>query len=209
MPLNLGFAGKDFTMDYFTLLNYRRSTRKFTGVQIAPEDLTRILTAANSAPVGSNRYGDIHLTVVQNRAVLDRLGEAAARRWQDKAKVKEIAADTDGVSLEEQRYDPFYGAPTVIFVSHRSQSLQPGIEFANVTSVIYSMHLAATALGLGSVFMWFALESMRELPALDHSPVLDLPEGFAPLLGLAVGHPAKELSPRDVKTDRITVNYLK
>jgi nitroreductase len=96
----------------------------------------------------------------------------------------------------------------VIFVSHRNQTVQPGIEFANAACVVYSMHLAATELGLGSVFMWFALESMRELPELDHSRLLNLPDGFAPLMGIAVGHPAKPLRARPLNPDKISVNAL-
>lgn len=195
-------------MDYFDLLRYRKSIRKFTDEQISQNDLTSILTAANNTPVGSNLYKDTHLTVVQNRSVLDKLSEAAIKRWEDKAKIKKIIADMPATEVGQKTYDPFYGAPTVIFVSHRKQDIQPGIEFSNVACITYSMHLAATNLGLGSVFMWFALESMREIPELDNTSVLNLPDNFEPLLGIAIGHPVKELNAKDLKTDRITVNYL-
>lgn len=195
-------------MDYFELLRYRRSIRKFTEEQISPNDLSAILAAANSAPVGSNLYRDIHLTVVQSRDILAELSEAAAKRWQDKAQMKKIVGETPNVQLSQKAYDPFYGAPTVIFVSHRKQDLQPGIEFSNVACVAYSMHLAAANLGLGSVFMWFALESMRELPELDNTAILKLPDDFEPLIGIAIGHPALELRARDLKADKISINYL-
>lgn len=195
-------------MDYFELLSYRKSVRKFTGEQISQGDLTALLTAANGAPVGSNLYRDVHLTVVQDRGVLDKLSEAAVKRWENKARMKEIIGETTDIALSQKKIDPFYGAPTVIFVSHRKQTLQPGIEFSNVACVAYSMHLAATELGLGSVFMWGALEAMRELPELDNTPALKLPDGFEPLLGVAVGHPAAAPGARELRTDRITVNYL-
>jgi Nitroreductase len=199
---------KGVVMDYFELLRYRRSTRKFTQEKISPENLTDILAAANSAPVGSNLYRDIHLTVVQNRNVLDKLSEAAAKRWEDKARMKKIVGDTPGVEFGPKAIDPFYGAPAVIFVSHRKQDLQPGIEFSNVACVAYSMHLAAANLGLGSVFMWGALEAMCEIPELDNTSVLNLPAGFEPLLGVAVGHPAEGLGARALKADKISVDYL-
>ncbi|NBJ14542.1 MAG: nitroreductase family protein [Dehalobacter sp. 4CP] len=191
-------------MDYFELLRYRKSTRKFTQEQISQDNLADILVAANSAPVGSNLYKDIHLTVVQSRDVLDKLSEAAAKRWEDKAKM----SNTPNVELSQKAFDPFYGTPTVIFVSHRKQDLQPGIEFSNVACITYSMHLAATSLGLGSVFMWGSLEAMREIPELDKTAVLNLPDDFEPLLGIAIGHPEQELSARDLKTDKISINYL-
>ena len=50
-------------MDYFELLRYRKSTRKFTDEQISQDDLTKLLYAANAAPVGSNMNRDVHLTV--------------------------------------------------------------------------------------------------------------------------------------------------
>ena len=195
-------------MDYFELLRCRKSTRKFSEDQISQNNLSDILAAANSAPVGSNLYKDIHLTAVQSRDVLDRLSEAAAKRWEDKAKMKEIIGDTPNIELSQKAFDPFYGAPTVIFVSHREQDLQPGIEFSNVACITHAMHLAAVNLGLGSVFIWGVLEAMREIPELDNTAVLNLPDGFKPLIGIAIGHPAAELSARDLKADKISINYL-
>ena len=195
-------------MDYLTMLRYRKSVRAFAGGQIAAAELEAILAAASCAPVGSNMYKDVHLTVVQDRAVLDRLSEAAVQRWEDKARVREIVGDLPAAQLNRRLQDPFYGAPTVIFVSHRKQAVQPGIEFANTACITLAMHLAALQLGLGSVFMWFALESMREIPALDHSADLCLPQGFEPLLGLAIGRPAQALVEREAKAGKIRVNYL-
>jgi nitroreductase len=196
-------------MEYFDLLKYRKSTRKFTEKQITQKELSEILIAANSAPVGSNLYKDIYLTVVQNKEILNKLSQAAAKRFENKARVKEIVGEyKPDIEKAEKVYDPFYGAPTVILVSHRNQNVQPGIEFSNVACVTYSMHLAATDLGLGSVFMWFALESMREIPELDNSYLLNLPDDFAPLLGIAIGYPAEHLKMRELKTDKIAVNYI-
>ncbi|MDD3881480.1 MAG: nitroreductase family protein [Eubacteriales bacterium] len=195
-------------MDYFELLRHRKSTRRFTDEQISQDDLSRILTAANAAPVGSNQYKDIHLTVVQNRGILDKLSEAAIKRWEDRAKMKKIIGDTPNVAFSQRAIDPFYGAPTVIFVSHRKQDLQPGIEFSNVACVTYSMHLAATELGLGSVFMWGSLEAMREIPELDNTALLNLPDNFQSLIGIAIGYPQQALSERDLATDKISVNHI-
>ncbi|MBR6039991.1 MAG: nitroreductase family protein [Clostridia bacterium] len=96
----------------------------------------------------------------------------------------------------------------MIFVSHRKQQLQPGIEWANVTSVVNQMHLAATDLGLGSVYMWGALESMRMIPELDHTGLLQLPEDFEPLIALAVGYPVKELEVRELKHQSFECNRI-
>lgn len=102
----------------------------------------------------------------------------------------------------------FYNAPTVLFVSHREQDLQPGIEWANVTSIINQMHLKATDLGLGSVYMWGALESMRMIPELNNTKLLNLPDGFKPLIALALGYPIEELKERPIRHKNITINRI-
>lgn len=141
-------------MEFFDLLARRRSVRRFTDRPVCDADLEKILQAANAAPVGSNLYGDVHLTLVQDRTVLDRLAEAARFRMRDKATMHKITRSIQADESVKQSSDPFYGAPAVIFVSHRRQDLQPGIEYANVTSLVSAMHLAATALDLGSVYIW-------------------------------------------------------
>jgi len=195
-------------MDFFELLRYRKSIRAFAETEVSQDELAKILAAANAAPVGSNRYADVHLTVVNNRDILDKLSEAAVKRRQNKELMEKIVGSSQRAHPEVAKYDPFYGAKTVIFVSHREQDLQPGIEFSNVACIVYSMHLAAASLGLASVFMWFALESMREIKELDNTALLNLPDGFQPLLGIAIGHPKDALTEREIKTDKISINYL-
>ena len=198
-------------MEFEKLLRMRQSTRAYQDRQITPEQLKKILDAANRAPIGSNLYKDVHLTVVQDQNVLLKLCEAAWERFSTRQKVEEIAGDTldkSDPAPDERHPNLFYGAPTVIFVSHRKQDLQPGIEWANVTSVVNQMHLAATDLGLGSVYMWGALESMRMIPEKDHTDLLRLPEYFEPLIALAVGYPAQELKERELRHPPIKCNRI-
>ena len=199
-------------MEFEKLLRMRQSTRKYQDIQISEEQLQKIIDAGNRAPIGSNLYKDVHLTIVQDQKVLLKLCEAAWKRFSTKQKAEEIAGDTldkSDNSPSEKRPNLFYGAPTVIFVSHRKQDLQPGIEWANVTSVVDQMHLAATDLGLGSVYMWSALESMRMIPELDHAELLQLPEDFEPLIALAVGYPAKELEELELRHQPFECNWIR
>ena len=194
---------------FLELLEKRRSCRRFSDRAIGEEELKRLLLAANGAPVGSNLNEDIRLTVVRDRAVLDELAIAMKRRREDKAALRRITEKVrDGNAAPEKGFDPFYGAPVVIFVSHRIQELQPGIEFSNVMSVAMMMHLEATELGLGSVFMWGSLEAMRMYPEYDRSAALQLPEDFRPLLGLAVGYAETPPESRPLNAEKFTVNYL-
>ena len=198
-------------MDYYELLKKRTSSRKFTDEALTEEEIAKILEAGALAPVGSNRYKDLHFTVVQDKEVLRKLAEASLIR---RSNTKEMAAIINNVSnadeiLEQSNaYDPFYHAAAVIFISHRKQDLEPHIEWCNVASVTLAMHLATVELGLGSCFMWFALDSMRRIPELDHTDLLNLPEDFEPLLGLAVGHIVEPLSERSINTGRIARNDI-
>ena len=197
-------------MEFREVLRSRQSTRKYLPKQISDEQLQTLLETANRAPVGSKLYKDIHLTVVQNQEILLKLCEAAWERFSSRQKVEEIAGETlDKTQTKEIRINLFYDAPTVIFVSHRRQTLQPGIEWANAASVVNEMHLAATDMGLGSVYMWGTLESMRMIPEKDHTELLELPEGFEPLIALAVGYPAEKLKEQPVSHEMITTNYIR
>ncbi len=198
-------------MDYIELLKRRTSSRKFTEKPLTDEEIRKILDAGALAPVGSNRYKDLHFTVVRDREILSKLAEASLiRRSNGKEMAKIINNVSNAAEILEQSnaYDPFYHAAAVIFVSHRKQDLEPHIEWCNAASVTLAMHLATIEMGLGSCFMWFALDSMRRLPELDHTDLLHLPEDFEPLLGLAVGHIEKPLEERSLDTDRISVNLI-
>ena len=196
-------------MDFLELLKTRRSVRKYTDEQVAEDDLERILLAANASPVGSSRFEDVHLTVVRDRAVLDALAEAVQARFADKETIDKIIGTVSGDEVPRRgKQDPFYHAPVVVFVSHRKQDLQPGIEWANAACVAYSMHLEATSLGLASCFMWGALESARVIPEHDNTSLLQLPEDFEPLIGVAIGHTAADVPARNLVPDKLGVNYL-
>lgn len=193
-------------MEYLELLQKRTSSRKFTEEPLSEEELSRIMEAGEYAPVGSNRYQDLLLTAVTDKKVLQKLAEAALIRRSNTAEMAAIINNVSNAAeiLEQKNaYDPFYHAPAVIFVSHRKQDLEPHIEWCNAASVVLAMHLAAIDAGLGSCYMWFVLDSMRRLPELDHTNLLQLPEDFEPLLGLAVGHIEKPLAERDIDLERI------
>lgn len=198
-------------MDYFELIRRRTSSRRFTEEPLTGEELNRILEAGMRAPVGSNRYKDLHLTVVRDGKILQKLSEAALIRrsnTEEMARIINDVSNADEILEQTNTYDPFYHAAAVIFVSHRKQDLEPHIEWCNVASVTLSMHMATVEMGLGSCFMWFALDSMRRMPQLDHTDLLQLPEDFEPLLGLAVGHIDSELKERTIEENRIGVTIL-
>ena len=70
------------------------------------------------------------------------------------------------------------------------------------------IHLKATEMGLGSCFGWGVLESERMFPQYSHNELLNLPDGYEPLIGILVGHPQKEVKAREIPSDRLGINYL-
>lgn len=196
-------------MDFDSLMTKRCSCRMFTEEPVSEEDLKELIKAANQAPVGSARYMDLHLTVVRDRKILDELSEALrVRRVERKKEMDAIVATVDAQKDDRMPGDPFYGAPLVIFISHIKQDLQPYIEWCNVMNVAMFIHLKATEMGLGSCFGWGVLESERMYPEYDHNDLLQLPDGYEPLIAIVVGHPRRERAARSLQENRFTMNYL-
>lgn len=184
-------------MEFFDTIKRRKSIRSFTDEPVSRKELEQILMAANAAPVGSANYGNLRISVVENQEIMDKLSMAVWKMVQDRSKMKEIAGKNSLPPVKT--FNPFYGAPMVLVVSHKMHDVQPGIEHTNVGCVCENMQLAATASGLGSCYLWGVFEAMRVYPELDTSSVLELSEDCMPIMGLAIGHPAVESSEREVK----------
>lgn len=177
-------------MEFFKTIKTRRSTRSYKPEQITNEELDKVLLAANAAPVGSGLYEDVHLTVVQNTELLDKMVKSTA----------EVSNKPDA--------NPFYDAPTVIIVSCRLKDpAKVSSTYANAACIIENMHLAATDIGLGSVYLLGFIRAGAINDSLKKE--LGIPEGFNPVSGITLGYPTEELVERDIPTDRISINYIK
>lgn len=88
--------------------------------------------------------------------------------------------------------DPLYGAPTLIIVSGTPNKQFPNVEIANSACIIENMTLAATDAGIGSVYILGAVCAFNANKELLKE--LDLPDGFVPVSGIALGYPTKPLS---------------
>ena len=165
----------------------RKSTRNYKPEQIPEEALQAILKAGCAAPIAKARYDSLHVTVVQNQKLLDRINAAAA----------EMLFKTMGVRRKTD-----FGAKTLILVSsmpiHRA-----GTEYINVGIVAENMVLAATDLGLDSVMLGGAPGAVAQDPELVKD--LGIPEGFTPLLGVVFGYGAEDTP---VKEHTIAVNRV-
>ena len=174
-------------MDLEEVLLRRRSCREFTGESATAEELEAILRAGELAPLAAGDDRITHLTLVGPGETLERIRSACTLRRRN------------GESV-----DALYGAQALILVSSAEIS-DDGIEYANAGCVIENMHLQATALGLGSCYIWGSLRKLRaDAGALE---LLCLPEGHTVLSALAVGHAAKPAEPR-VYREKMSVTRL-
>ena len=162
-------------MELFETINNRFSNRKYLDKQISDDDLNKILKAGMQAPVGRGKYEDMYITVIQNKDLLDEISNLTDR-------------------------SVFYSAPTLVIISARDDG--HGLDKENSACVAMNMLLAATAVGLGSIYLNLVIGLIKE-----HKDVLDklnLPEGFVPIVGVGLGY----ADGSHVKEHSIEVNYM-
>lgn len=167
-------------METLQAIKLRKSTRKFEPKPIPSEVLEQILSAGNEAPVGMAAYDRMHLTVVHNQPLLQKIG-----------------AFSGG--------EPFYGAPVVIFVSAKMTD-SPAIEYANSACLVENMCLAATDLNVDSVYVWGALKVFISEPSLCAE--LSLPEGFLPISSIALGYAHPDEAEKQKRPRQVAVNVI-
>lgn len=152
--------------DTLDIIKKRRSIRKFTDQPVEKETLSLLLEAAMAAPSAMN-----------------------ARPW-------EFVVITDKGTMDQFRQALLFGkmnAPAAICVlgSHRMQKGKAGDKFwvQDCSAATENILLAATALGLGSV--WVGIHPVT-LFQRQVSRILNLPDGVTPLNLIYIGYPAEE-----------------
>lgn len=175
-------------MEMMKVIAMRKSTRSYKSEQISDESLNNIINAGCAAPVGNGAYDAVHLTVIQNSNLLNRIAKTAANMFRT------------------PNSNPLYGAPTLIIVSCIPNEQFPNVEIANAACIIENMTLAATDAGIGSVYILGALYAFNADKELLKE--LDLPEGFIPISGITLGYPTEPLSQEKELKQTIKVNRI-
>lgn len=174
-------------MNALEAISKRVSVRSYRAEQISEENLEKILRAGMSAPVGSAAYDSLHITVIQNMSLLDRISDAV----------------TDMVEkILGRRMDKNFKAPTMIIVSSKP-GMMPGIEYANAGCVLENMAIAATSLGIDNIIWGGASAVVAQSEELQKA--LDIPEGFKPVLSASFGYAIGETPS---KVHEISVNRV-
>ena len=165
----------------------RKSTRAYKSEQISEEALAKILKAACASPIGMARYDTLHITVVQNEDVLARIFNEA-----EEALFKAIGI----------RKNMNFGAKTVILVSS-APAYREGVEYAHAGIVIENMVIAATSMKIDSVVLGGPISAIENNDELKTE--LGIPEGFKPLLAVALGYGSEDTP---VKEHTISINMV-
>ena len=174
-------------MEFTRALTLRQSTRAFTGEQLSEAEVSALLKAAMAAPACMGRFERIHLTVVQEPAVLEELNQLFQ------------------TAVGDPNAYPTYHAPTLIYVSNSTED-EEIIAGANASCVMENMLLAAADLGLASVYLFGVSQAL--LGEARVAELLQLPEGFRTVAAIAVGHPAQPLEERQIPGNKIAVNRI-
>ena len=157
-------------------INKRVSVRHFLDKQITENELQTLLKAGSKAPIGMSKYQEMHITVIQDKNFLNELNKAAEGYFKQKGKRL------------------FHGAPTGIIVSGKKTNYY-GMEYDNGACILENIHLMATDLGLGAVYLKGVVAFFSDNP--EYLKRLNIPKDFTILAGIAIGYPDKEYPPKD------------
>lgn len=158
--------------DFKTLVQQRRSHRKFTQEQVSPEDLQLILRAALMSPTSRGQ-----------------------RNWQfaviDDAREIEKMADAKDAGAKF-----LTGAPLAVVVMGDPKENDCWVEDGSIAT--YSMQLQAEDLGLGSCWVQMRGRGLSDGHTANEvlHGILGLPDHLEVLCVLAIGHPADERMPQ-------------
>jgi len=178
----------------------RRSTRQFKKDQLSEDLLSQILGAALFAPSAHNQQS-WHLTVVQDPLIITRLN--------DDTKAQALYSADSSVSKmgSNQKFNIFYHAPTVVVVAFDKKAMMP---FEDSAALTQNILLAAESLDVGNCwigYLRYLFESTR-IDINDYCRLLQLPEGYVPIYGIALGYKLKHNSIAP-KRQANKVNYLR
>ena len=181
-------------MNVFDAIVNRKSIRSYTGEPPTAEEMDKILSAGNCAPIASAMYSTNHLTVITDKSLLAEIEQAF------------------GTYMGKEDVHPLYNAPVFVIVSVQMESQRAtkedwlNVVCSDAAIIVENMALEAVELGIGTCHIWGAVRGINADPALLAK--LGLPEGFRPVCGVIFGKSDTPYAPREVRRDRFTQNNI-
>lgn len=186
------------TNDTLKTIKSRRSTRSFKNEQIKPAELQTVLEAGIYAPSAANQQA-WHFTVIQSEKLLAWLSHEA------KEEAKKLGNEYLSKMANNENFNIFYGAPTVVLVSGDEKAMVIESDCAAATQ---NMLLAAESIGLGSCWVNFVLFVFNSPKAKEYLQELGVPDGYRPFASVALGY--KNIAAVNAPSRKSDViNYIK
>lgn len=183
-------------MDFFELVKYRRSIRKYADKQIPRADLERIIEAGSFAPNAGGGQRSM-IVAIRDREISEKLGKlnVAGLRRENLIGGK-VSAEQPSIIDDPTIKSGFYGAPTVVVVFAQANFLY---SIPDAFCCAENMVLAATELGIASCIIARAEETFYNEYGKELMREWGVPENYVPrcfvLLGYCQGEYPK-LKPR-------------
>ncbi len=175
-------------METLKAIASRKSTRGFKPEQILAKELETIVAAGTAAPIAMGQFDHAHITVIQKADFIKKISVAG------------------GEIFGKPGMETLYGAPTLVVVSAKPNQFGNEAGIANSACIIENMCLAATDLGVGSVYIMGAIAGVKKNPELLSE--LNLQEGFSPVAAVALGYPLEPLEQKEEINRRIEVSTI-
>lgn len=173
-------------MEFVKAMSSRKSVRSYTGEALTQEQIDALLKAAYAAPVGGGQYDKMHLTVITDKALLNEIDQNGANFFGDPS------------------IKPLHDAPILIIAS-ASPEMGADVASANTGAIVENMSLAATDMGIGSLFIWGAMAGLRANK--DLLAKIDLPEGYVIYGSMIAGKTEEQMEERSIPANKIPVSY--
>lgn len=159
--------------NFKSLVQQRRSHRKFTEEELSGDEVKMILRAALMSPTSKGQRA-WHFIVVDDKTDIEKLSEA-----------KDMGAQF------------LKGAPLAIVVLGDPNENDCWVEDASIAAI--SMQYQAEDLGLGSCWIQMRGRCLSDGVSANEviQGILDIPEGLQVLCVLAIGHKADDRKPQN------------
>lgn len=159
--------------NFKSLVQQRRSHRKFTEEELSGDEVKMILRAALMSPTSKGQRA-WHFIVVDDKTDIEKLSEA-----------KDMGAQF------------LKGAPLAIVVLGDPNENDCWVEDASIAAI--SMQYQAEDLGLGSCWIQMRGRGLSDGVSANEviQGILDIPEGLQVLCVLAIGHKADDRKPQN------------
>jgi len=165
-------------MEFFDVMENRSSIRKYTDEPLTKEEIRCIATAGLKAPTATNKQ-EIHISVIHKDDPVQ-------------AKIQKDLNPEASVNF-------YYDAPVTFYLSAMDEF---GWSDIDAGIAVENMHLAAKALGLGSVILGCMKKVVNGKKKEEYDKLLCIPEGYSYRIAIAVGHADIEKVPHIIDYDR-------